>query len=127
MMNIKNITTIFMLLVFLFSACKKKSGIGGKKTIYGTVTYKNGVTSTFEKANTAMVHIAYGTKTFTSAYDQTVVVDEAGTYHFDGLRKGDYFITAEFTDEYGFKYISGGYGVTVNNKKDKLAVDVELQ
>ena len=52
-----------------------------------------------------------------------------GTYHYKYAsgREGDYFITAEFTDEHGFTYSTGGYGVTVNNKKEKLAVDIELQ
>jgi hypothetical protein len=126
-MGVKNSIIVFFMCLFVLSACKKNAGIGGQKTIYGTVTFKNGVTSTFEKANTAMVHIAYGTKTSTTEYDQTVVVDEVGAYHFDGLRKGDYFISSEFTDEHGFKYITAGYGVTVNNKKEKLAVDIVLQ
>ncbi len=126
-MSIKNITIAFLFLVLVFPACKKKSGLGGKKTIYGTVTYKNGATSAFETASTAMVHIAYGTKNATSDHDQTVVADETGVYHFDGLRKGDYFISAEFTDEHGFKYTTSGYAVTVNNKKEKLTVDIELQ
>ena len=116
-----------MVLVLVLPACKKKAGIGGKKTIYGTVTYKDGATSAFEIANTAVVHIAYGTKSSTSNYDQTVVVDETGNYHFDGLTKGDYFISAEYTDEHGFTYTTAGYGVTVNNKKEKLAVDIQLQ
>lgn len=126
-MSAKNSIIIFILLVLVFAGCKKKAGIGGKKTIYGTVTYKNGVTAAFENANTAIVHIAYGTKNATSSFDQSVAVDEAGSYHFDGLQKGDYFITAEFTDEHGFKYITAGYGITINYKKDKLAVDIELQ
>ena len=126
-MSAKNSIIIFILLVLVFAGCKKKAGIGGKKTIVGTVTYKNGVSSAFENANTAIVHIAYGTKNATSSFDQSVVVDESGSYHFDGLRKGDYFITAEFTDEHGFKYVTGGYGVTVNDKKDKLTVNIELQ
>lgn len=126
-MNIKNCIIAFFLLVLVVPSCKKKAGIGGKKTIDGTVTYKNGVSSAFEKANTAIVHIAYGTKSATSSFDQSVVVDAAGTYHFDGLRKGDYFITAEFTDEHGFTYTTAGYGVTVNNKKEKLTVDIKLQ
>lgn len=126
-MNIKNCIIAFFLLVLVVPSCKKKAGIGGKKTIDGTVTYKNGVSSAFEKASTAIVHIAYGTKSATASFDQSVVVDAAGTYHFDGLRKGDYFISAEFTDEHGFKYTTAGYGVTVNNKKEKLTVDIKLQ
>lgn len=126
-MRIKNIIITFCLLTFVFLGCKKEAGIGGKKTITGSVTYKNGTSTVFEKANNAMVHIAYGTKTSTTTYNQTVIVDEKGEYHFDGLRKGDYFITAEFTDEHGFKYTTGGYGVTVNNKKENLNVDIKLQ
>ena len=126
-MNKKNISIAFLFLVLLFPACKKEAGIGGKKTIYGTVTYKNGATGVFEIANAATVHIAYGTTTYNSAYDQTVVVDVDGTYHFDGLRKGDYFISAEFSDEHGFKYVTSGYSVTVNNKKEKLILDIKLQ
>ena len=116
----------FFLLVLLFSSCKKKPGTGGQKTIYGSVSYKNGSTSTFEKANAAMVHISYGTKNSTSNYDQTIVADEEGSFHFDGLKKGDYFISADYTDQNGFNYSTGGYAITINNKKDKLAVNIEL-
>ena len=123
----KQIITAFMVLVLVFPACKKEAGIGGKKTIYGSVTYKNGASSAFENASTAIVYIAYGTKSTTSSFDQSAAVDETGAYHFDGLRKGDYFISAEFTDENGFTYTTAGYGVTVNNKKEKLAVDIKLQ
>lgn len=126
-MSMKNSIVIFFLLLLVFSACKKKAGIGGQKTIYGNVTYKNGATSSFEKANTAIVHIAYGTKSTTTNYDQTVAVDEDGAYHFDGLKKGDYFISAEYTDVHGFSYTTAGYGVTINNKKEKLALDIKLQ
>lgn len=114
-------------MVLLFPACKKEAGIGGKKTIYGTVTYKNGATGAFEIANAATVHIAYGTTTYNPAYDQSVVAGVDGTYHFDGLRKGDYFISAEFSDVHGFKYVTGGYSVTIKNKKEKLTVDIKLQ
>ena len=126
-MRIKDSLIVFFLLMFVFSACKKKAGIGGKKTIDGIVTYKNGATSTFEKANAAMVHIAYGTKNATSNYNQTIVADDQGAYHFDGLNKGDYFITANYTDANGFKYSSSGYGLTVNNNKDRLTIEFKLQ
>ena len=126
-MNMKNIFVVFVFLVLLFPACKKEAGIGGKKTITGTVTYKNGATAVFEIANAATVHIAYGTTTFSSAYDQSVVAGVDGTYHFDGLKKGDYFISGEFTDVHGFKYVTGGYSVTVKDEKEKLIVDIKLQ
>ncbi len=126
-MKLKNIFNAFIFLVLLFPACKKEAGIGGKKTITGTVTYKNGAAGAFETANAATVHIEYGTTTYNSAYDQSVAADSDGNYHFDGLRKGDYFISAEFTDIHGFKYATGGYSVTVKNNKDKLTVNIELQ
>ncbi len=126
-MNIKNISIAFLFLMLLFPACKKEAGLGGKKTITGTVTYKNGVTGVFEIANAATVHIVYGTTTHNSDYDQSIVANVDGTYHFDGLRKGDYFISAEFTDEHGLKYVTEGYSVNIKNKKEKLKMDIKLQ
>jgi hypothetical protein len=117
----------FIFLVLIVSACKKEAGIGGKKTISGTVFYLNGATGSMEIANGAIVMICYGTKSSASDYDQTVLSDADGKYHIDGLRKGDYFITAEFTDAHGFTYTTAGYGVTVENKKDNLALDIDLR
>lgn len=123
----RNIFFAFIFLVVIASSCKKEAGIGGKKTISGTVHYKNGATGTMEIANGATVMISYGTKTYSTTYDQTLLADSNGEYHIDGLRKGDYFFSAEFTDVNGFKYTTAGYGVTVENKKDDLTLDIDLQ
>lgn len=117
----------FVFLVLIAASCKKEAGIGGRKTITGTVHYKNGATGTMEIANGATVMICYGTKTFSSAYDQTVLADANGEYHIDGLQKGDYFVTAEFTDMHGFKYTTTGYGITIETRKGNLTLDVDLQ
>ena len=122
-----NIFFAVIFLVLIASSCKKEAGIGGKKTISGTVHYKNGATGAMEIANGATVMICYGTKTYSSAYDQTLFTDANGEYHIDGLRKGDYFFSAEFTDVHGFKYTTAGYGVTVENKKDNLTLNLDLQ
>lgn len=122
----KNIYYVFIFLVVIASACKKEAGIGGKKTIAGTVYYLNGATNAMEIAANAKVMIAYGTSSASSNYDQTLLTGADGKYHMDGLKRGDYFITAEFTDVHGFTYTTAGYGVTVENKKDELELDIEL-
>lgn len=116
-----------ILLVLTAPSCKKEAGIGGKKTISGIVHYKDGATGAMEIASGATVMICYGTTTYNSAYDQILLADANGSYHIDGLRKGDYFISAEFTDVHGFKYTTAGYGVTVKNKKEELTLDIDLQ
>ena len=123
----KNSYCVFILLVLFVSACKKEAGTGGKKTISGTVYYLNGATNSLEIANGAKVMICYGTKSASTNYDQTILADADGKYHIDGLRKGDYFITAEFTDTNGFTYTTAGYGVTAENKKDDLSLDINLK
>lgn len=119
---------VFLFLVSItVASCKKEAGIGGKKTISGTVHYLNGATNAMDVASGATVMITYGTKTASSNSDQTVVADADGKYHFDGLNKGDYFITAQYTDGNGFTYTTAGYGITAEKKKDALTVDIDLR
>jgi hypothetical protein len=128
MKNLKLIGILLALSGVIFFGCKKISdGPKGQKHIFGNATYLNGATGSQEAAPGALVHIAYGTKTETTTYDQTVVANSSGEYNFDGLAKGDYFITGEYTDNHGFHYTSYGYGVTVGNEKKDLQVDVAMQ
>lgn len=117
----------FAFLVLVGVSCKKEAGIGGNKTISGKVLYLNGATNSMEIANGAAVMISYGTQSSSSVYDQTVLANTNGEYHFDGLRKGDYFVTAEFTDANGFRYTTAGYAVTAANKKETLTLDINLR
>ena len=127
MKTTKTISIALLFLVLIFPACKKEAGIGGKKTITGTVHFLNGATGAYEIASGATVNIAYGETSYNSTYDQTLQADVNGVYHVDGLRKGDYFISAEFTDTHGFKYSTAGYSVSIENKKGSLTVDIDLQ
>jgi hypothetical protein len=108
------------------SSCRKDAGVSGKK-ISGTVFYKNGVTGNYEYAPSAQVNIAYGTTQPTNYFNQTVLSDVNGTYRIEGLNKGDYFISAWFTDANGFQYTTPGYTVSVRNKKDEITLDIMLQ
>lgn len=123
----KNIYSIVVFLLLMISACKKEAGIGGDKTIVGTVYYFDGATGNLEIANGATVMICYGSTSASTDYDQVLVADANGKYHIDGLTRGDYFITAEFTDVNGFRYSTAGYGVTVKNKKEDLTLDLNLR
>lgn len=126
MKSIKFITSILLLVsVLIVSSCKKDAGPIGQKEINGTITYKTGTTS--NTAVNAFVHIAYGTKDATTTFDQTVVADKDGKYTIVGLAKGDYYITAEYTDTYGALYTSPGFGVTIGDPKTALTVDITLQ
>lgn len=115
-----------MLLVF-FTACKKEAAPGGKNTINGSVVYKNGVSGNTDPASNATVSIAYGTSESTSEFDQIILADGSGKFSVRGLRKGNYFIKAGYTDAHGFTYNTSGSVIELKNKKNSLEVNMVLE
>jgi hypothetical protein len=127
-----NVIFVFVLvaiaMIFLVvSGCKKEPGPGGKNTITGSVVFKNGDTGNNDAAPFAAVSIAYGVKEVTGNFDQTILADAEGKFTIEGLHKGDYYITASYTDSHGFRYVSAGYGITFESRKKTLEVNIELQ
>ena len=127
MKTFKIITMMLAISLVSFTSCKKDAGMIGKKEITGTVTYKNGATGTNDAAANALIHIAFGTKDATTTYDQTVASGTDGKYLITGLAKGDYFITAEYTDGNGVYYTTAGYSLTIGDPKAALTLDITLQ
>jgi hypothetical protein len=111
----------------LFFSCKKEAGPGGKNTISGTVRFVNGVSGGSDIAPEAKIFIAYGTDQSTGAFDQTVLAKSDGTFKIEGLKKGKYFIKAEYTDEHGFRYTAPGYGIEFNHRKKTANADLLLE
>lgn len=118
--------TLIGLLSFVFS-CKKDAGPGGKNSISGTILFKNGASGNNDPASLATVSIAYGTKESTTSFNQTILTGTDGTYKFEGLNKGDYFITANYKDEHGFSYFSKGVAVTLKSKKKNAEINITLE
>lgn len=112
---------IFSIGFLSLNSCSKDEGLGGMAKVSGNVTYPGGA------ASGAIVKITYGTKDATSNFDHATVADESGNYKLDGLEKGDYFIDAEYTDQYGNNFNTPGYAITIGDKKADLKVDIELQ
>jgi len=119
------ISIILLASVVTFTSCKKDGQVG-KKEITGTVTYKQ-ADGTFIAAPYAFVYVTYGTTAASTTYDQSTVADENGKYSIKGLAKGDYFITGQYTDQYGIDYTTFGYGVTINDAKNSLTLDIGLE
>lgn len=119
--------TVFVFLTLFVSSCTKEAGIGGKKTITGTVRYYNAAASSWDIAGGATVMICYGTTSQCTSYDQMIVTDANGVYHFDGLNTGEYFIAGEYFDANGFRYTTAGYAIKAEKKKETLTVDIELR
>ncbi|MDO9000388.1 MAG: carboxypeptidase-like regulatory domain-containing protein [Bacteroidota bacterium] len=118
----------FLIFFILIGGCKKKAaGVGGKNSISGTINFKNGTSGNNEAAPLAWVSIAYGTNEATSSFDQTILTDASGSYKIEGLNKGDYFIKAGYTDVNGFSYTNSGVGLTFENKKKNLEVNIVLE
>jgi hypothetical protein len=117
----------FLMMHVFIAGCKKEAGTGGKNTISGTVSYKNGVTGNNDAAPMATISIAYGTSEATSTFNQTILTDADGKYSIEGLQKGKYFIKAGYTDAHGFNYTTPGHGVTLENKKNNIEVNITTE
>ncbi|TAL60966.1 MAG: carboxypeptidase regulatory-like domain-containing protein [Bacteroidetes bacterium] len=119
--------SLFLAGILCTAGCKKEAGVIGKKIISGVVYYKNGVSGADDPAPSAIVFITYGATEATGSYNQTTTTNSNGEYKIKGLQKGNYFVTAEYTDTHGFKYATYGYAVQINNKKSELKLDIRLQ
>jgi hypothetical protein len=123
--SIKIILGILMIAVFL--SCKKEAGPGGKNAINGTVHFMNGVSGTEDPAPMAKLFIAYGTDQVTTNFDQTILANSDGTFNIEGLKKGKYFIRAEYTDTHGFVYSAPGYGIEFTHRKRGVDINMVLE
>ena len=126
-MSVKHIIAFCFLVTLFLGACKKPAGPGGKNTIKGTVQFKNGASGKNDAAPMAEVSIAYGSNASTASFNQTILTNSDGTYKFEALRKGDYFIMATYTDEHGFKYSNPGSVVTFTHRKKEAEVNIVLE
>ena len=127
-MNFKRIILFcFVSALIIVSACKKEAGLGGKNTIKGTIQFKNGVTGNNDAASKAEISIAYSSNSSITSFNQTILTNNDGTFKFETLRKGDYFIKATFVDENGFSYSAPGAVITFNHRKKEAEVNLLLE
>ena len=115
-----------ILIVLVTSACKKEAGPGGKNTIKGIVYFMNGVSGTQDVVKDAQVSIAYGTDQATLEFNKTILTNSDGSYSFEGLRKGNYYLSATYTYSHGFVYKTNGATVTLNHRKKQATAELIL-
>lgn len=123
----RGIVKIIIFTAIIFFACKKDAGIGGKNHIDGTVFYKNGASGNNDPASFSKVSISYGSQGSTSEFDQVILTDDNGKFNFKDLRKGTYFIKAEYSDANGFVYNTPGFVVELNHKKSTVELNITLE
>ena len=121
MKTIRNISLIALLLIFAIISCKKENDFGGKAKIKGTVTLSNAT------AANAIVRLAFNAKEPTTNFNASTVTDASGNYEFNSLLRGNYFVTAEYTNSLGTHFTSGGAKVTIGDKKGTVQADLVLE
>ncbi len=122
MKTIKSISVIMLAAITMtLTSCTKEEGFTGKGTISGVVTYPGG------NASGAVVSIAFGSTSETTAYDYSTVTDSTGAYSFEALSKGDYFIDATYTDDLGYTFQTGGAHVELGSDKSEVTVNLALE
>lgn len=116
-----NIIIVAILSIAMFiSSCTKEEGFGGKAIISGKVTYSQGA------AEGAIISIAYGTLEATETFNTNTTAAADGSYKFEGLTPGDYYIHAKYVDSFGNTFHSTGYAITVGGKKSDIALDITV-
>jgi len=128
-MKLINILFAFSLvgLVIVTNSCRKEDGPFGRGDIYGTVTFENGATGHEDKAAMAIIKISYGIKEPSAEFDQMYLSFSDGSYSIKGLAPGDYYLTAEYTDRFNYKYSHPGYGITIRSKKSSVNINFLLK
>lgn len=116
-----NILIVAILSVAIFfTSCKKDPGMGGKAIISGVVSNSQGT------VEGAVVSIAFGTTEATDTMSTSTTTAADGSYKFEGLTKGEYFIKSTYVDDAGISFESTGYAVTIGGKKSEVSLDIEL-
>jgi hypothetical protein len=117
-----NILGLFALvLVLALSACKKENDFGGAAKIEGKVTLNGAAVPN------AFVYLAFNATDKTSERNASSLTDSDGHYVFGGLLRGNYYVTAEYTNSAGMKFTSGGSKVTIGDKKGTVTADLTLE
>jgi len=124
---LKLIPISIIILLFIFSSCKK-AGTGGAFTI-----------AAFPKHHSvpikgAIIYIKYNAKDFpgedVSVYDDSGVVDtmpgEDPHFHFDGLKRGNYYLYSVGYDSTISQVVKGGIPVEINEKEGEVDVVVPV-
>jgi hypothetical protein len=121
MKTIRNISMIAVALLLAVTSCKKENDFGGKASIEGTVTRAG------QPVSHAIVSMAMDATAATTDFDATTITDESGKYEFNGLLRGDYYVTAEYTSTTGQKFIAGGAHVTIGDKKGTATANLSVE
>ena len=109
-------------LVMGITSCSTSPGFAPKTAmIKGVVTYEGG------NAAGAIISIAFDASEATSEFDYSTVANGNGEYSFEGLAKGKYYVDAEFTDNNGFTFTTGGYLIEIGGKKSEVSQDITLE
>lgn len=121
MKTIKIIGFFALVLLFAFTSCKKENDFGGAAKIEGKVTMQGAPVAN------AMVYLALNATDKTTEYDANTVTDADGHYSFAGLLRGNYYVTAEYTNSAGMKFTSGGSKITIGDKKGTVTADLTVE
>jgi hypothetical protein len=121
MKTIKNIGLLALVLLFAVTSCKKENDFGGTAKIKGVITVND------KPVANAIARIAFNAKEKTTTFNGSTISDMDGNYEFAGLLRGDYYVTAEYTNSAGMKFTTGGAHVTIGDKKGTVQVDLKLE
>jgi len=130
MKTLKTLLSIIAVGIFFITACTKtdtqtvtvtKSATDGQAKVYGTVKFYDQQSSTAKAAPGAIVQVA--PDSINKAYFQFWATDANGNFSIKGLAVGNYYLNAVYTDNFGYKYFTNGFSISVNNSLDSIPLN----
>ena len=108
-------------MMFVVTSCTEDEGFEGKASINGKVTYTNGT------AAGAIVTVAFGATEVTNSVDYSTAAGADGSFSFNSLQKGNYYVDAVYTDANGHVFNTGGTVVEIGGAKNEVEVNLALK
>ena len=123
MKNVKLVTCLTAIALFgLTAGCKKEAGTGGKAHLHGHVE----IEATAEEIPDAVVNIWYGATSASGTANANTTTNATGEFEFEGLNKGDYYLSSSYTDTSG-TVLTGGAAATIKKKSEEVEVHIHLE
>ena len=130
----KKIRLLLMMIgagLFTLQACVEDPGPNGEAHIHGTVVEHSDDPGADDHGGLvgATVSIWYGQTTEDGDPDDMTTTNASGTFDFENMSKGDYFLRAEYVDDHdGVEvHLEGHATVTIEKKSQEVEVEIEVE
>jgi type 1 fimbria pilin len=131
MKRLSLIMMITTVMLFVLQGCEEDPGPNGNAHIHGTVVEHSDDPGADDHTGLSgsTVFIWYGQTTEDGDPDDMSTTNASGTFDFENMSKGDYFLRAEYIDDHdGVEvHLEGHATVSIEKKAEEVEVVIEVE